>query len=250
MFSETRIAEAFETYMTGIDVPPVPIAEIRRRIQRRARRGRPRLYLMGALAATVALVVALPRVAPGFAQTIEQQIEAVLRWTPPPPAPAAVESAMRSHTGDLGAAQSRVDFTIVPPEGLPKDVVSERVATTPTGVYSKITRSWSVGSPCVWFVYRRAGGGSFMLLADRFDPREGPPAKYVFEDLGERNGHELLVRHENIAWRNGQQITSAVAGEGISAAEIASIRSAMRGIPYDGVWPPQRTTIEKQYRLP
>lgn len=250
MFSETRIAATLATYVAGVEVPPAPMDQIHRRIERRVRRDRSRRYLASALAAAVATIVALPRVAPGFTQTIEQQVESVLRWTPPPRAPASVESAMKSRTGDLAAAQARVDFTIVPPTGLPKDVISEKIATTPTGVYSKITHSWSVGNPCVWFVYRRTGGRSFMVLADRFDPREGAPAKYIFEDRGERNGRELLVRHEHFTWRNGLQIMSAIADEGISAAEIVTIRSAMRGTPYYGIWPPQRATIEKQYRMP
>jgi hypothetical protein len=252
MFTEARIAAALDAMLRGIEAPPIPLAQIRRRMgrpQRAPRRGW-RLYLPAAAGAATILVLALPSVAPGFTQTIEAEIEAVLHWTPPPAPPASVESAMRSQFGNVAAAQTRVDFKIVPPAGLPEDVVSGEIATTPTGVYSKSTHTWSVGSPNVWFVYRRADGRSFMLLADRVDPRQGPPPRYIFEDLGARNGHEVLVRHQNFAWSNGDQVMSAVAGEGITASEIAKVRSAMHGTPFRGVWPPQPATIEKQYRLP
>jgi hypothetical protein len=251
MYTDARLVTALERMLREIEPPPVPYAQIRERI---AQRQRPRshwsLYAAAGAAAAAMFVLSLPAVAPGLTQSIEAQIEAVLHWTPPPPAPSSVESAMRSHIGDLAAAQARVDFTIVPPTGLPKDVISERVATTPTGVYSKITDSWSVGSPCVWFVYRRSDGRSFMLLADRFDSRTGPPSRYIFEDRGERDGREVLVRHERYVWRNGDQVMSAVADEGISAPAIQAIRSAMGGIVEKVVWPPQSGTIEKQYRMP
>jgi hypothetical protein len=251
MFTDARLAAALEAMLQSIEPPPVPLTRIRQRIAQRP--GRPETrwrWSLTASGAAAMLVLALPLVAPGFAQGLKAEVEAILHWSPPPPAPASVESAMRPKTGALAQAQARVDFEIVPPAGLPKDIVSEKIVTMPTGIYSKITHRWSVGSPNVWFVYRRADGRSFMLLADRVDPRQGPPSRYIFEDRGERNGHEVLVRHENFAWRNGDQVMSAVAGEGISASQIATIRSAMHGVTLDGVWPPQHATIEKQYRIP
>jgi hypothetical protein len=48
--------------------------------------------------------------------------------------------------------------------------------------------------------------------AEGADAREGSPFKYIFEDRGERDGREVLVRHENFEWRNGEQSMSAVTG--------------------------------------
>lgn len=246
MLDETAIAPALENMLRGIEPPAVPIAEIRHRMAQPPRRQRVGLFLPAAAAAIV-LVLALPRIAPGVTQTIEQRVEAIVHWTPPPPPPASVESAMRSKTGTLAQAQARVAFTIVPPAGLPKGVVSERVVTIPTGVYSYATHRWSIGKPAIFFVYRRANGKSFALLADRFDPREGPPSKYIF-DADERDAHGMPVRHENFAWRNGDQVMSAAAGEGLSAAEITAIRDAMHGSAVTGA--DRHASIVKQYRLP
>ncbi|MBV9719632.1 MAG: hypothetical protein JOZ77_09940 [Candidatus Eremiobacteraeota bacterium] len=250
MFSNLRIAGAIQAMLENIEAPPAPIHAIRERASQAPQPARTRRFFLPAAAAVAALVVIAPLVAPGFTQNIEAEIESILRWTPPPPPPKSVEAAIRATTGDLADAQRRVDFTIVPPAGLPSGAVREKIATTPTAVYSKITHSWSVGNPAVYFVYRRARGDTFSLLADRVDPRQGPPSKYVFLDQGRRNGHEVLERHENFAWRNGDQVMNAVAGEGLSAAEIRAIRAAMHGVPFPGVWPPQTGTIEKQYRLP
>ncbi|HEY6450916.1 MAG TPA: hypothetical protein VIX60_09590 [Candidatus Cybelea sp.] len=254
MFTDARIAAALDTMLAGIETPPVPLAQIRQKLARTQPTPRfgSRFYAAAVGAAAAALLMfALPSVAPGFTQTIEAEIEAIVRWKPPPPPPKSVESAMRSQTGTLAAAQSRVSFKIVPPTGLPRNVVSEKIVTTPTGVYSKTTHSWSVGSPAVTFIYRRADGRTFMLLADRFDPRQGPPSKYMFEGMDRiQNGRELIVRHENFTWRNGDQSMSAVAGEGISASEIAGVRHAMGGIAVPGTWPPRDGTVEKRYRIP
>lgn len=251
MFSEARISGAFAAVLSSIEVPAVPLRDIQRRIAQRRVRERPRRHWFWYLSASAAaiIVLALPKVAPGLTQSIEQQVEAILHWTPPPPAPASVESAMRSQTGSLAAAQSRVPFTIVPPAGLPMDARLDTIVTTPTGVYSKVTRRWSVGSPSVVFIYRRPGDRSFSLMAERFDPREGPPSKYTFEDRGMRDGHVFLVRHDKFTWQNGDQVMSATADEGINAPEIAQIRAAMNGAAIPGVWPPQHGSIEKQFRV-
>lgn len=246
MFNETGIADALERMLAGIVPPAVPVAEIRRRIAAPQRRQRVHFFLP-ATAAAIALVLALPRIAPGVTQTIEERVEAIVHWTPPPPAPASVETAMRSKPGTLAQAQSRVAFRIVPPAGLPKDIVSQRIVTTPTGVYSNTTHRWSVGKPAVWFIFRRANGESFSLLADRFDPRVGPPSKYIF-DFDERDAHGMPVRHEKFTWQNGDQVMSAVAGEELSATEIAAIRTAMHGAAV--ISADQHASIVKQYRLP
>lgn len=255
MFTDARIAAALDIMLGGIEPPAVPLAQIRQKSAQPQPALRPAsrfdFAAAGAAVAAALLVLWLPGVAPGFTQTIEAQIEAIVHWRPPPPPPKSVASAMRSQTGSLPAAQARVSFKIVPPAGLPRDVVSEKILTTRTGVYSKITRSWSVGSPAVTFVYRRADGRTFMLMADRFDSREGPPSKYMFEGTDRiRDGREVIVRRESFTWRNGDQSMNAVAGEGISASEIARVRDVMHGIAVPGTWPPRDGTIVKQYRIP
>ncbi len=254
MYTDARIAAALDSMLGEIEVPPVPFARIRRKTaqSQATMRSPSRLYLPAmATAAAAILALGLPGIAPGLTQSIKGEIEAIVRWKPPPPAPTSIESAMRSQIGTLAAAQSRVSFKILPPAGLPRDVVSEKIATTPTAIYSKVTRSWSVGSPAVTFIYRRADGRSFQLRADRFDPREGPPSKYMFEEMDRvQAGREVIVRRDNFTWRNGDQSMNAVAGEGITASDIARIRDAMHGSAVPGTWPPRDGTIVKQYRIP
>jgi hypothetical protein len=246
--TDATMAAALRAMLDEIKAPPVPLDAIRRRMKQGTSRQWRRFSLPAAAIAIAMLVLALPRVAPGLTQTIEQQVKAILHWTPPPPPPSSVESALRSWSGTLAEAQARVTFTIVPPADLPMDAALERITTTATGVYSYLSHRWSVGSPAVWFIYRRVGGREFSLLADRFDPREGTPTAYIFEDLGERNGREVLVKHEKFTWRNGDQVMSAVAGEGLNAAEIIRIRAGMHGTAISRAW--QRAVIVKRYRLP
>lgn len=252
MFTDATIAQMFKSMLSGIDVPPAPLSAIANRTAQvnAAPKRRSRLPLTVAAATAALLVlVTLPRLAPGLTQTVEQQVRALLRWTPPPPAPKSVWSAMRPLDETLATAQSHVSFTISPPAGLPRDVVSEKVSTIAAGVYTKATHSWSVGSRVVTFTYRRADGRSFMLTARRFDSREGPPSKYIF-NADERDAHGLPVRHDVFTWRNGDQAMSAIAGEGVSAAEIAAIREAMHGVSIRGVWAPGSGGNVTQYRIP
>jgi hypothetical protein len=251
MFADARIAAAARELLSRVDVPPVNLLQIltRRAKPLPARRSRLRLAGLAAAAALVA-ALALPAIAPGLTQSIAAQIAAILRWTPPSAPPRTLELLLSSQSGTLVAAQARVDFTIVAPAGLPPDVISERIATAPTGDYSLAAKRWSVGSRVLYFSFRRHNGRTFTLLAERVDPREAPPSKYMFEDLGERNGREVLVRHDRFTWRNGDQAMSAIAGDGISDGEIVAIREAMRGTVVPATWPPRSGRIEKQYRLP
>jgi hypothetical protein len=120
------------------------------------------------------------------------------------------------------------------------------------GVYSHLTHSWNVGKAgVVFFDYRRTNSRSFQLVASRYDPSEGPPSKYMFEDTDvQRNGEEVILRRDKFVWRNGDQTMTAITGDGISAVEIGAIRTAMHGTPIAGVWPPRSRATEKMYRLP
>lgn len=252
MYDNARISDAFASLLGHTAAPPAPMARICERLASPQPVPRSRGWMLGlAAAAAAALALTLPRVAPALTDAIEAQIHQILQWKPPPPAPRRVWSAMRPKPMSLAEAQARVDFTILPPAGLPRDVASESIAATAPGLYSKTTRSWSVGNPIVMFTYRREGGRSFMLTATRYDARSGPPSKYVFEDMDRKeNGREVILRRDVFTWRNGDQSMSVVADEGITNEEAVAIRTAMNGVPVAAVWPrPERGAVE-QYRLP
>lgn len=234
MFTDARITAALQTMVHGIDAPTVPLSEIQRKISQPqpVQRHSSRYSIIGTAAAAAALlVVAFPSIAPGFVQSVEARIAAVLQWQPPPPPPQWLTSAMSSQTATLATAQSRVPFKIVPPAGLPADIVSAKILTTSTVLYSKATHSWRKGTPDVAFTYRRADGRSFTLLADQFDPQAGPPPKYMFQDMGPApDGRPVLVKHEHFAWRNGNQVMTVSEDDNISAREIEGIRVAMGGV--------------------
>ncbi|HEV7180583.1 MAG TPA: hypothetical protein VGN11_11985 [Candidatus Baltobacteraceae bacterium] len=238
MYTDARIKTALEILFQAIDAPPVSLADIRRKIsqpQPVVRHAPPYARLAFAAAAVIAaLVVTLPSMSPAFVETIEARYRAALQalgGIAPPSAPQSVIAKLVPQITTLAAAQSRVRFTIVPPSGLPSDVVSSAIQTTPEGVYSKETRSWRVGSSDVIFAYRRAGGREFILLADHYDAHGELPSKYMFEAKNPTaGGRPVLVKHEQFAWRNGDQLMTATEGSQISAAEILAIQTAMHGI--------------------
>ncbi len=252
MYDNARIAAAFESLLGATSAPPAPLSRIRERLAApQPARSSHRWGFAITAAAAAAIALALPRVAPALTDAIEAQIQQILHWRPPPPAPRRVWSAMRPQTVSLAQAQSRADFTIVPPTGLPRDVVSETVATRSPGLYSKTTHSWSVGKPAVLFTYRRFDGRSFTLDAIRYDSREAPPAKYIFEDMDRKvNGRELILRRDAFTWRNGDQTMGVIADEGITDAEAIAIRTAMGGVAIPGVWPRPESGPIEEYRLP
>jgi len=250
MFADTRISPAVEAMLRGIDVPPVPLEAILRRAAQpeTVSRSLPR-HLVAAAAVTVLLAAAVPAISPAFVQSIEARLQSLLPRHPPPH---SITAVMQTHTGSLAMAQSRVHFTIVPPAGLPKDVTSATISTTPTAVYSKETRSWRVGPSDVQFTYRRSDGRSFFLIADRFDPKYCPPAKYIFDADGTApDGHRITVKRKNFAWRNGDQVMGTNENEDISAREIESIRTAMHGIalPQRATLSPCKNQTTKQIRI-
>ncbi len=262
MFSDARIREGLNTMIRGIDAPPVTLHQIQRKIlqQQALPRYAPR-YLRLAISVAVIIamfVIALPSISPALVQTIEARYRAALQalgGIAPPPAPKALVSTLssQSRNATLAIAQSRVRFTIVPPVGLPNDVVSAKIQMTPTGVYSKITHSWSVGSPSVSFSYHRADGRSFGLMAEQFDRQDGLQPKYMFEADGlASNGRPVLVKHEHFAWRNGNQVMMATQSDGISAPEIEAIQAAMRGValPRRELHAPDTGTTMKLYVKP
>jgi hypothetical protein len=237
MLADAAISTRLAAMLAGIEVPATPTAAIVLQASRfTAQPSRRTAIARNAVAAAIAAAVvlaALPIVAPGFAQSLEARIAALLQWTPPPPAPKTVKSAMVSRHVTLAEAQRLVGYRIVPPIGLPRDAVETSLIATPTGVYSKTTHAWRVGPPSLTFSYRRAAGREFSLLIDAYDPRTGPPPRYMF-NADERTPDGLPKRYWSFAWRNGGQITSAVADENLTQREIEAIRAAMHGakLPY------------------
>lgn len=239
MPTDVRIKTAVETMMHAIGAPSVPLAAIRTKMPKAALhleqpRPRGRFAAAAAVAAAVVLSV-LPLVSPAVMQGLEVRYRAALRalgGIAPPPAPKTLISRLESQTVTLAQAQSRVSFTIVPPSGLPKDVVSSKIVVTPTGILNTRTHSWSVGPAEVTFRYRRANGAEFALIADRYDARGERPGKYLFETGGVGpNGHPILIKHRQFAWRNGDQQMLATQGRELRTPEILAIQSAMRGTP-------------------
>lgn len=253
MFDDRRMRAATAAMLAQVSVPPLPSQALRRRVSEAhapaVYRSRPNLL---AVAAAVGLAILLvPAVAPGFTQSLRNEIRELLHWTPPPPAPKRVWQAMRPQTVTLEQARARASFTLVPPAGLPHDATGETIATISPGVFSKSRASWSVGASSITFTYRRRNGRQFTIWASGYDPREAPPSKYIFEDMDTmQNGHEVIIRRDRYTWRNGSQVTSAIVGEGLREAEVVAIRAAMHGTPVVEVWPSQPSGDDKQYRLP
>ena len=119
-------------------------------------------------------------------------------------------------------------FTILPPVDVPLDATLTAVRLTTVLLYSNVTHKWSKDAPAVWFLYRRSNGQTFELTADVYDPRTGPPGRYMFEGIDLPGGRTKLIKHEHFEWRNGDQVMLATAGEGITAAEIVAIRTGMQ----------------------
>ncbi len=177
----------------------------------------------------------------------------VMGWTPPPdPSKALDKKTTVTQTGSLAEAQSRVAFRIVPPAGLPAGVVSAKIQTNRALTYLKATRSWSEGPVVVWFTYSLSDGSTLQLTAEQYDPRTGPPPKYMFEGEDLPHGRVGLTKFAHYAWRNGDQIMSATEGDGITGREIEAIRDAMHGVELKAWKPgdPNTESVEKRYRLP
>ena len=252
MVSDVQVREGFVAMLQSVDIPGAPLEAIHRRMHGPSSIHNDRRPLVIAAAAVLVIAVSLPIASPGLVQTLQEKIAAILHWTPPTERPpASVYQAMKPQTVSLNEAQARVRFTIVAPQGLPPDATGPTIRAAPTGVYSRATHTWSIGPTIVRFVYKRTDGRSFSVSAAAASSQTTAPSKYMFEDRGvDKAGNPILVRHERFVWRNGDQLTTAIADDGISAAEIAAIRSAMHGTPVPGVWPPQHGTGQGMIRVP
>ena len=237
MLTNADLSGALIKLVQDIEPPPVPLLQIRRKMtQQSTLRPRGHSYGTGGAAAAAALLVlgmAFPSYSSTLIQTVEARYRAALQalgGIAPPPVPKTTLNALTARSATLETAQRRVPFTIVPPSGLPSDIRSETITTAPSGIYSKKTHQWRVGPQDVTFAYHRAGGRTFLLRAGLYDARGEIPGKWMFEALAPgTDGKPVLVKHRKFVWRNGKQVTTAVEGPGISAAEIEAIRTAMHG---------------------
>jgi hypothetical protein len=235
MFDNAALRERLHAMIAAIEIPAVPTGTILMHAWRPeasvppGKEGRVARVAIAASVAFALMLAAVPVVAPSVVETIQARIARLMLWSPPPPASKSIAAAMVPRVVSLELAQTLVHFHIVPPIGLPRDVVSSKIVATPTAVYSKTAREWHVGAPSVAFSYRRSDGREFSLLVDAYDPRTGAPPKYIYNS-DEIGPDGLPKRYDNFAWRNGGQYTSAIAGSGLSAKEIEAIRLAMRGI--------------------
>jgi hypothetical protein len=252
MFADARIENALETIVAGVDVPPMQWRAIETKMaQPQLLERRPSRVLQFALAAAACLVIvfiAFPASSLGLVRIIVSSYQEAFKaigWTPPAGGPKTAERpAMRA---SVAAAQAHLGFTLVPPSGLPADVVATKIFTAPVQIYTKATKVWSTGPTFASFSYRRSDGRLFSILATQFDSRTGTPAKYIFDAQDLPGGRTALTRHEKFTWRNGDQVTSIVA-DGIGAAEIVAIRQSMNGVPIDGVYPARYDgTIVQRY---
>lgn len=235
MFDNSALRERLHAMIAATEIPAVPTGTILMHASRPEASlppGKEGQIARVAIAAAIvfALILgAVPIVAPSVVETLQARIARLLQWTPPPPAPKSIDAAMVSRVVSLQAAQTLVTFRIVPPSGLPRDVVAAKIIATPTAVYWKAEHAWHLGATSLAFSYRRSDGRQFSLLVDAYDPRAGTPPKYMYngDEIG-ANG--LPKRYDNFAWRNGGQCTSSIASRDLTAREIETIRVAMRGV--------------------
>jgi hypothetical protein len=244
MVSEVQLRNDVSAMLQGIAIPDAPVARIRAAmgamppgppVRRRAR------AWASAAAAAVIVVGVLPAVAPGFTASVQERVLKMLRWSPPnAPVPATLKKVLVGESLDLGDAQHAVDFHVVVPTGLPEGaaLVATRVASD--GAYSPASHAWAAGAKHIQFSYRRGDGGTFDLTAASSSTLAEPPSRYMVEERGtDKDGNTILVKRERYVWRNGDQVTTAIVSDNLSAAEIATIRDAMHGVPIATVWPPK-----------
>jgi hypothetical protein len=252
MTTDEQLRDGLRAMLQSAQAPAISLEQIHRRMQAPVQHDRRPFAIGAAAAAALAVAVALPIASPGVVQTLEQKIAAILHWTPPATRPpASLYQAMKPQTVSLSEAQRHVNFTIVPPAGVPSDATGPVISIAPTGVYSDKTHTWSKGPDVVEFRYDRPDGRWFLVSASGVANQTRPASKYSFEDRGvDKAGNPILVRHERFTWRNGDQSMSIVADDSISAAEILRIQTAMQGTPVPGVWPPSQGGGADMVRIP
>jgi len=256
MFDDARVHTEVRSSLMKAAIPPIDLVAIRRRMSSR-REGLPGRLLRTriAVASAAAIVAALLLTAgsPALVQGIREGYVAALHAAGiGPRIPKLVPEAIRNVTApvhvSLDRARRQANFTVVPPAGLPHDVVSRTIFISPLAVWSKQRNAWSVDGLQVTFAYVRAHGRTFNIIANRYSALSLPASRYIYDadDIPAGGKPSLRDRKEQFVWRNGDQTLRAVTSAAISAREIDRIRTAMRGIPlprYDG---PARKSAENR----
>jgi hypothetical protein len=241
MFNEAHMLAAVRGALTNAAVPPIDLVEIRRRISmRREHPAARRLLTRIAAAAAVVVVAGLLLVvrSPALMQNLEERYHAALIAAGigviPMPIPDVMREAIHQTQVSLSEAQGRANFAVVAPQGLPRDIARRRILVAPLAVWTKQKNAWNFDGIQVSFVYARADGRTFDLIADRYSPLNGPVHRYIydadtFEGLSP-NGKPIIKRYETFVWRNGDQELRVVADRMISTREVERIREAMHGV--------------------
>lgn len=224
----------------GVEVPAVNLARIRAKMSEP--KARPRTSYVWAALAAAGLAVALLVTPAGAMQGIGARFNAALRAIgvmPPPRPPAKIIRTLLAltHRVDIAQARKQVAFALVAPSGLPRGVTLQSIVIGTPASFSARTHGWALNAQYVQFNYRRAPGGEFSIMAQRYDPTRRLSA-YMWEPLEDasgnpviRSGRPVLLRHDWLHWRNGNQLMDAITSGAITAREIAAVRDAMHGVP-------------------
>jgi hypothetical protein len=260
MYADAQLSAAMESMVRGLETPVVPMAAIRDRMTAPpapiARRRIPLARYAIAAAAAIALFFAIfPKTSLALFERIvvnsyaaaDRMVYHLTGWSPPPPPPRSLEATQKSERLSLAAAQAKVDFTIVLPAGVPSDAILTRIDTMPVLAYDETKHRWSQGAPALEFVYSRSGGRTFSLQAEKDDPRTGAVGTHIWRTDDLPGGKVSMTKFQRFVWKNGDQMMTAIADEGITPAEVLAIRAAMHG---QTIVHNAHETIVKQYRLP
>jgi hypothetical protein len=238
MLTDAQLRDAAETMMRSGSIPAVPIEAIRSRIIRKTSspkeivRPRRRLALVAAI-----LLIAVPAIAYSAASYYTRSRAALQShggWAPPPP-PAGFR--LNVHRVTLAQARSAARFALIPPRGLPAGTMLLKIYMGPIGLYDRTARKWIIGPDENVFRYRRTDGRIFDVIVEPYD-RRIIPGRYVFEDRGpDAKGNPILVRHENIAWVNGNQVTFVSDGEALDMQGALAMMNRMGGKRLNLPWP-------------
>jgi hypothetical protein len=247
MLDDARTKAEVRSTLMNATVPPIDLAAIRRRMSARSKAPRGHRLRWRAAAACAAAIVAglfLTARSPALVQTVRDHYVAALHAAGigpsiPKPVPEAIRSIAAPVRVSLEKAKQQANFAVVSPAGLPGDVVSRTIFSSPLAVWSKEKNAWSADGVQVTFAYARANGRTFDLIASRYSALGLPASRYVYDadDVPTGGKPNRTNRGEQFVWRNGNQTLHTVTSAALSAREIDRIRTAMRGIPlprYDG----------------
>ena len=241
MFDDARAHREVRSSLMNAAVPPIDLVAIRRRMNARLERAPGRTRQARFAVASAAVIIAgllLTAAAPALVQSIEERYVAALHAVGigpriPQALPQAMRMVSRPSEVSLATAKRRANFTLVPPTGLPHDLVNRKIFAAPLAVWSKESNAWNADGVQVTFSYVRADGRTFNAIADRYSAASLPAPRYVYDaDDVPRDGKPTLAnRRENFVWRNGDQALHVVTSAGINASEIDRIRKTMNGVP-------------------